>query len=84
MNQHPSKKPFAKQQRLLLDHLINNDGKPLNTYELIALGVNHPAQRIADLKAAGAIISIVRKKTVDPYGTVRYRVSYYRLEGWKL
>lgn len=50
-----------------------------NTYELRALGISHPAGRIADLEKRGYVYGSTRITTVDGDGFAHNNVALYEL-----
>ena len=44
-------------------------------------GIFYPAQVISRLRAAGAIISVVKKAAYNELGELRSNIAHYRLEG---
>ncbi len=61
------------------------DNAPLNTVSTIDFrrgGIYYAPQVIRGLRAAGAIISVVRQATYNEEGELRPNIAHYRFEGW--
>jgi hypothetical protein len=61
------------------------DAAPFNTVSTVDFRkaeIYYPAQVISRLRAAGAIISVVKKAAYNEVGDLCENIAHYRLEGW--
>ena len=61
------------------------DHVPFNTVSTIDTrrgGIHYLPQAISSLRAAGAIISVVKETAYSEAGELTPNIAYYHLEGW--
>ncbi|MFK5894594.1 MAG: helix-turn-helix domain-containing protein [Pseudomonadota bacterium] len=58
-------------------------GEYIHTFKFRELGIANPAQRVSELKMAGAVIDTVYKPAIDSAGEAHPKVAYYRFFYWE-
>ena len=73
---------LTSSQEDLIAVLNRQPSQYLSTFELRDAGIDYPAQRIAELKAKGALIDKLTKPTRNGHGKLCINIAHYRIGGW--
>ena len=70
-------------ERDVLEFLIANSHKEVNTLDLRKLGILHPTNAISSLRKKGAIIEVCLKDHKPLFQKGYKRLGHYKYKGWR-